>query len=164
MYARLFLALPLVLTVACGGGGGDDDDDTGPDAGVDAGLSPSCVEAQSHSDLEWLQDNVFTPSCAAFTSCHRGTASQAAGLNMETGNTETNLVNRTAIAEGVEGMGLTVVVPGDSANSYLMVLIDHESRGGRLSGPLPTAGTMPFNNPLMCAPKRDAIARWIDSL
>jgi len=98
MYARLFLALPLAMILACGVGGGDDP----PDATINYDASPSCLEAEGHSDLAWLQANVFTPSCAAFTSCHRGTASQAAMLNMEDGNTETNLVDRFARSEGID--------------------------------------------------------------
>lgn len=164
MYARLFLVLPLALPLACGAGGDDDDNDNGPDAAVDFDASPTCLEAQSHDDLAWLQEKVFTPSCTLSASCHKGPALMAAMLNMEDGNTEANLIDRVAISEGIEGMGLTIVVPGDSTTSYLMVLIDHESRGGRLSGPLPTALTMPFNNSLMCVEKRDAVARWIDSL
>jgi hypothetical protein len=141
-----------------------DDDDVSVDAAGAADATPSCAEARDHNDIEWLQVNVFTPQCTGATACHRDEATSAAGLNLQDGNTETNLVNRVAISEGVEGMGLTVVVPGDSDGSYLMVLIDHESKGGRLSGPLPEAGTMPAINPLMCVDKRDAVRRWIDSL
>lgn len=159
-FARLGLAATLSACLcACDTGVDGDDGSTAPDA---APISPACQEATEHSDLAWIQDNVFTPSCALASACHQGMAQSAAGLNLEAGMSETNLVNVAAKAEGIEGE--IFVVPGDSASSYLMVIIDHESKGGRLSGPLPPSGTMPFNNPLMCVEKRDAIARWIDSL
>jgi hypothetical protein len=159
------LLAPLALAAACDTSVmAGDDDDVSVDAAGDTDATPSCAEARDHNDIEWLQVNVFSRSCASATSCHRGAALQAAGLNLEPGNSETNLVNRVAISEGIDGMGLTVVVPGDSDGSYLMVLIDHESKGGRLSGPLPEAGTMPAVNPLICVDKRDAVGRWIDSL
>ena len=48
-------------------------------AGADAGLSPLCAEARDHSDLTWLQREVFTPSCASFSACHAGQALSAGG-------------------------------------------------------------------------------------
>ena len=160
------LSAALFALAACDTAVAGDDDDS-PDAAApapDAEISPSCQEAVDHSDLAWIQDNVFTPSCAAFSSCHQGAAPSAAGLNLEAGNAEANLVGRLASSRGIEDMGLVVVTAGDSSASYLMVLIDHESQGGRVAGPLPNVGTMPVNNPLICVQKRDAIARWIDSL
>lgn len=48
------------------------------------------------------------------------------------------------------------VVPGDPQRSYLMVILGH------VPGPLaPNVGTMPYNEPLLCAEKRQAIERWI---
>jgi hypothetical protein len=150
----LLLVLPLAL-LACDTGVGDDGP---PDA------SPSCLEAVAHSDLEWLQDEVFSKSCAAFTSCHKGAAASAARLNLEAGNTLANTVNVPAKSEPAAQMGWQIIVPGDPAASYLMVLIDHESAGGRFAGPLPEAGPMPFNNPLVCLEKRQAVERWISQL
>lgn len=161
--AAATLGLALNLVAACDTSVGD----TGPDAAGSPDaltVSPTCMEATAHSDLPWIQENVLTPSCASFASCHQGAAPSAAGLNLEDGNSEANLVDRIATSNGIEGMGLVVVTPGDSTASYLIVMIDHVSQGGREEGPLPVAGTMPFNNSLMCVEQRDAIARWIDSL
>ncbi len=133
------------LAIACGGGGGSD---------PDAGLSASCLEAADHSDLAWLQENLFTPGCAKISACHTGRALSANELNLEPGNTETSLI-------GVPHQEFTteiLVVPGSPETSYLMVLL------GDRTGPLNAKGTMPLNNPLLCQPKRDAIARWITNL
>ncbi len=112
------------------------------------------MEAADHSDLEWLQANVFD-SCSAFGVCHKGAAMSAGGLNLESGNTQDAMsgVTSTLFSDW------TLVVPGDPANSYLMVILGAED------GPLKDGvGTMPYNNPLLCQPKLDAINRWITSL
>ena len=130
-----------------------DVDNTDPDAEV---ISAQCLEAEDHSDLEWIQDNVFTRSCAAFNACHRGAALSALQLNLEAGMTEANTVNVAAQTENASGFNL--VVPGDPAQSYMMVAL------GARPGPIGPAGTMPFNSPLLCSQKLDAIERWINSL
>jgi len=139
------------LLAACGGGGS-----ATPDAApeIDAAPSPVCIEARSHSDLAWLQDNVFTPSCANFNACHKGNATSASGLNLEAGNTEANMVNQPSKLFSQYDL----VVPGDLQNSYLMIIL------GSQDGPLDMEITMPYNNPLLCIDKRDAIERWITAL
>ena len=156
--APLFLSL--LMASACGGG--DDDSSQPPDA---TGPSASCLEAESHSDLEWIQANIFTRSCAGFSACHKGNATSAARLNLEDGNSEGNMVDVLAKSSPADDLGLVLVTPGDPMASYLMVLIDHDSEGGSYSGPLPEdGGTMPYRNPLMCVQKRRAVERWIMQL
>ena len=116
--------------------------------------SATCLEAQDHSDLPWIQENVLTPSCAAFTACHKGAALSAEGLNLEDGMSLDNLVD----VESELFPEFVLVVPGDPQNSYLMIVLGH------FPGPLTDSGTMPFNNPLLCTQKRDAIQRWIEGL
>lgn len=143
--ATVAAALLGLLASACGGGGNDT---------PDAMLSPVCLEAQDHSDLAWIQENIFTPNCAAFAACHQGAATQAQGLNLEAGNSEANLV-------GVASQRFpdqTLVVPGDPQSSYIMTAL------GSYVGQLSDVGTMPPNSPLICVQKREAIERWIDSL
>ncbi len=124
--------------------------DNGSSGGPDA-VSPSCMEATMHDDLPWLQEKVFSPSCSGFSSCHMGAALDAEGLNLETGSTHAQLVGvRSELFPE-----LVRVVPGDPANSYLMIAV------GQYPGPLGKGGTMPLNNPLLCPQKRDAIERWI---
>jgi hypothetical protein len=123
--------------------------------GPDAMPSASCLEAENHSDLEWLQENVFTPSCSAFTACHKGRALSAGGLNLEAGNVLDQLLDQPSIEfPEIE----TLVTAGEPTSSYLLVVV------GSRPGTLPEAGTMPYNNPLLCKPKRDALERWILSL
>ena len=118
---------------------------------LDAPLSATCLEATQHSDLAWIQDRIFTPSCAAFTDCHRG-ATPPAGLSLEAGRARPNLV-------GVQSRLFPAyqrVAAGTPQNSYLLFILGH------IPGPLaPNIGTMPYNSPLLCAEKRQAIERWI---
>jgi hypothetical protein len=154
----ILAALVSTLLVACGSSGDDDGGGGAADAAPgtpDAMLSADCLEAANHSDLAWLQEKVFTPSCAAFSSCHKGSAPSAGGLNLEDGMTQTNLVGVPSKLDS----NLNLVEAGDPMASYLMVILGQYD--GNLS---PSVGTMPFNNPLLCKPKRDAIDRWIQSL
>lgn len=144
---RMHVVFFIATLGACGGGGGG-----GDDGGVDAGVSPKCMEAESHSDLAWIQTNIFSSSCT-FSSCHGGTGSQANNLSLDAGNSHGELVNQHA----VEDPGMMLVVPGQSGQSYLMVAI------GAVPGQLPMDGQMPLNSPGLCAQKQDAIARWIDA-
>lgn len=139
------LALGLVVVNACG-------DDTSAVDAAPPDADPLCLEAVNHSDLEWIQENVFTPSCARFPACHQGKAPMAGELSLEAGETHAELV-------GIESSlfpQFDRVVPGDASASYLMVQL------GSVDGPLTEAGTMPYNSPLLCQEMRDAIARWID--
>jgi len=139
------------LLVACGGGGDDDDD----------GASTSCLEADQHSDLAWIQDKIFSASCSFSPSCHQGDATMARGLNLETGNSEMNLVNVPAKGDFADGLDL--VAPGDPMNSYLLVIMGQYGEDDpRIP---PNIGVMPFNSggPL-CEEKRNAIQRWIEGL
>jgi hypothetical protein len=126
------------------------------DAAADAMLSPSCREAEQHSDLAWLQEQVFTPSCAAFASCHSSTGQT--GVNLEAGATMASLVDVRSALEPT----LDLVEPGAPADSYLLVILGHF--GADDSRIDPGVGTMPQANDLLCKPKRDAVARWIESL
>ncbi len=140
------LAAALCLAAACGGDG------SAADAGPDA-ISPTCLEAMTHSDLTWIQDKIFQPSCAGFRDCHQGAAVDAAHLSLERGSTYNQLVG-----VDTEFMPATFkrVVAGNPAASYLMIAV------GQYPGPLKDGvGTMPYNSPLLCKEKRDAIERWI---
>ncbi len=140
-------ALTLVAVAGCGGDDGGTPSDAGPDA-----ISATCMEATQHSDLTWIQDKVFQTSCAGFRDCHQGAAVDAAHLSLERGQTHAQLVN-------IDTEFVTPfkrVLPGDPANSYLMIIM------GSYPGPLKEdVGTMPYNSPLLCKEKRDAVERWI---
>lgn len=168
MSLRLSVFSPLATLVllgaltACGGGGDDTADDGSDDTADDGdGVSPSCLEAEEHDDIEWIEANIFKNGCALSSSCHKGDAGDANGLNLEAGNAEASLVDVPAIAE--EADGLPLVTPGDPENSYLLVILGHF---GEDDPRIPEDGEnrMPLNSPLLCQQKLDAIERWINTL
>jgi hypothetical protein len=139
------LLLGIFSAAACGGDDGDGD------GGVDA-ISAACMEATTHSDLAWLQEKVFTPSCSAFVSCHKGAATEAGNLSLEPGQ----LISQTVNVDSKLFPQFKRIVPGDPANSYMMIIL------GKFDGPIDSmVGTMPYNNPRLCNEKLDAIERWI---
>ncbi|MBA3395033.1 MAG: hypothetical protein H0T89_20470 [Deltaproteobacteria bacterium] len=164
------VALPLAALplAGCGndsgtaGGGGGDDDPGAPDAGPqrdgaptttsDGGTLPEptvCQQATMHSDLAWIQANVFTPSCAT-AMCHSGSEPEV-GLRLDPGTSYNNLVNKGASTVS----GWTRVVPGSLETSYLVVAF------GRTPGPPPRDGFMPLGADPLCVEKLEAIERWI---
>ncbi len=146
---RFLLPVSVVLFVHCS--------DTAPSAdappAVDAPPSAVCLEANDHSDLAWIQDKIFTPSCSGFSACHKGAAREAGGLNLEAGNSRTNMVGK---ASGLFPQ-FQLVKPNDAANSYLMIVTGH------VAGPINEAkgGRMPFNSAKLCNEKLRAMERWI---
>ncbi len=140
-------SLMMLLLVACGGG------ESGPDAGP-PDANPFCLEATEHSDLAWIQEHIFTPSCADFTACHQGRALQAGELSLEPEDSHEQLVNvQSGLFDEFDR-----VVPGDPEASYLMIIL------GQFDGPIDEdTGTMPYNSPLLCQEMRDAVERWIEA-
>jgi len=146
----------LMFLAACGG---DTSDPSAPDAGehisstVDAAMpmpGPTiCQQAKDHSDFAWLQEHVFTPSCAT-AMCHGGPEPEV-GLNLSAGAAYNNLVNKGASTV----TGWTRVVPGKLTESYLAVSL------GRAEGPPPRDGYMPLGADALCLEKLQAIERWI---
>src|SRR5204863_7256317 len=112
------LSLPLVSLLVVGGAcsGGS----SGPDAGP-PDANPFCIEAAQHEDLAWLQENVITPSCARFTACHQGRATEAGGMTLEEGKVISSLVNVDSKLFGPMGTVMhgtwKRVVPGDPDHS-----------------------------------------------
>ncbi len=150
MRLSFVLCMFFSLVAAAGCSGGESSADAMPD--------PLCIEAETHSDLPWLQDNVFTRSCSQFSSCHMGNAPSAGGLNLEEGMLEENVVN----VESDLAPGMDIVEPGSPADSYMMVILgEFGPDDPRID---PSVGLMPFNNETLCAQKREAIGRWIESL
>ncbi len=125
------------------------DNNSGDDTTVD-GASDICNEAKTHSDLAWIQDNIFTHSCS-LSGCHKGTAANAGFLSLESGVSHGALVGQAAATQ----TGWMRVVANDPAHSYLLVALGDEP------GPIPMDGIMPEANPKLCQDKLDAVARWI---
>lgn len=150
----LLRAASLLIVSGCG----SSSDRPADAAVVEVDASASCIEAREHADLEWLQDEVITQGCAGFSACHKGDADDAEGLNLESGNTMANLVDVASHKQP----DMVLVSPGSPVDSYLMVILGHYGvDDARID---PETGTMPYNLPLLCVEKRDAIARWIESL
>lgn len=120
--------------------------DPQPDATVQL---TECQEATQHADLAWIQQKVFTPSCAT-AMCHAGQSPEV-GLNLEAGRAHANLVSRNASTAA----GWVRVVPGSLATSYLVVAL------GRTAGPPPRDGFMPLGTDPLCVEKLEAVERWI---
>ncbi len=128
---------------------------------VDAFVSPACAEAKAHSDLNWIETNVF-PSCT-FSACHHGQAGSDAGrIDLRVGKSFGFLVNFDSALDASRKL----VVPGMPAQSYLLMMIKQippAMMNPPASPPDPLIGYMPQNsggNPI-CAEKRDAIERWV---
>jgi hypothetical protein len=140
------------MCVACG---------TNP-AGVDGGgdASPQvCQDAKMHSDLTWIQANIFDKQCA-FSGCHNGGANLAGMMDLRDGMARTHIVNVASMLDTRR----KIVVPGNTAQSYMLVMISEiqpamaDPPAGAIRSDV---GTMPQGSPLLCQEKRDAIQRWI---
>lgn len=146
-------AVLFVLVSACGTE--PSRSDIAPDAaGVsmpDAAASLTvCQQATQHSDLAWIQDNVFSATCAR-AQCHASN-NQAGGLVLEAGMAHDYLVNRPSTVQTT----MMRVLPGDPANSYLLIAI-----GGEPGNP-PEGTVMPWGGlPMLCIEEIDAIRRWV---
>jgi hypothetical protein len=119
---------------------------TNPDA---ASAVTICDQAKTHSDFAFIQEHIFTPSCAT-AMCHAGPEPEV-GLNLSAGAAYNNLVNKGASTV----TGWTRVTPGSLATSYLAVSL------GRAEGPPPRDGYMPLGADPLCLEKLEAIERWI---
>lgn len=131
-----------------------------PDAGAGRGCvvnmaSPSCVDAVSHSDLTWIENNIFKSSCN-FSGCH-GSATDLGKLDLSTGS-QPRLVN---VASGLQP-SRKLVVPNDIHASYLMLMVhDFTPDLATPAGSAPPGGFMPKSQGLLCCQKLDAMERWI---
>jgi hypothetical protein len=108
-----------------------------------------CDQAKTHSDFAFIQQHVFTPSCAT-AMCHAGPEPEV-GLNLSAGEAYANLVNKGASTVA----GWTRVTPGALTTSYLAVSL------GRVEGPPPRDGYMPLGADPLCLEKLELIERWI---
>jgi hypothetical protein len=110
--------------------------------------------------LTWIEQNVFAKNCNS-TACHSPTTGggmPGGGVVLTTASFD-KLVNVDAkLANGYK-----LVVPGDLAKSYLMVLLqDLPLSQADPPAPAPRDNLyMPFNSPPICCQKLDAIQRWI---
>jgi hypothetical protein len=151
-------SLCLLILMACGGGGNGNQD-----AGVDAPPSPACLEAEGYQNLANIESKIFKSSCV-FSGCHNGGATDAGRMDLREGMAHTSIVDVDSEIE----VGRKIVVPGNPAASYMLVMLGEVAPGDAdpPTNPPPTAiGLMPQNagGMLLCSQKRDAIVRWIEA-
>src|SRR5262245_36685464 len=82
--------------------------------------SPLCAAAVNHSDLAWIEANIFAPNCnpGEGGACH-ARASDLGKLDLAAGKSHDNLVNVPSMIDKTRKL----VVPGDVAASYLMLMV-----------------------------------------
>ena len=129
--------------------------------------SPACVEAESmpevSSTLGWIEQNIFTPNCGG-NSCH----GMPAGGGMPTGRVVLTAASHDKLVDvdATFATGRKLVVPGDVAKSYLMVIMRHVPLDEADPAPAPAPSGdryMPLGSPAICCQKLDAMARWIEA-
>ncbi|MBA3464973.1 MAG: hypothetical protein H0T46_33875 [Deltaproteobacteria bacterium] len=127
----------------------------------------SCTDAVTHSDLKWIEDNIFNK--CTFSGCHNGAATDAGRLDLSPGKSHAALVNvDSEIAAGPMLTGKAkLVVPMEPSRSYLLVMMRQlapEQHDPPLSAPPASIGYMPQNagGAVTCCQKLDALGRWIE--
>ncbi len=98
-------------------------------------------------DFSKIQKQVFTPRCAT-SGCHKGLMS-AMGLDLSLGNAYQNIVN----VNSREMPSLKLILPGNSADSYLIRKI----RGQNILGRMAPCGRPPLSNSMI-----NATGEWVD--
>jgi hypothetical protein len=132
-----------------------------PDGGngrrcTDSTTSPACVAAVDHSDLTWIQANIFKTGCALSSSCH---GSGGIAPNLSDGQSYASLVNVDSTFQSSRKR----IVPNDIKASYLMLMVnDFAPEMAMPPGMMPAGGYMPKGDPKgLCCQKLDALDRWI---
>ena len=157
------MRVTLVLALAACGGGGGSSIDAAPGRTCMVSSSTSCMEAANHSDLTWIEANVFAAQCA-FSGCHNDTATVAGRIDLKNpGMSHADLVN----ADSMIATGRKLVVPGQPRQSYLLMMMQQfppaQMEPTPVAPPPSDIGFMPqgTNNVPVCCQKLDAIERWI---
>jgi len=131
-----------------------------PDASVGTGCkvdtTAACMAATTHSDLAWIEQNIFTPSCA-IPGCH-SSPTDVGKLDLRAGKSHDALVG---IASQLETTRKLVVL-NDIHSSYLMLMLhDFAPAMATPPGTAPGIGYMPLGLPELCCQKLEAVERWI---
>jgi len=137
------------------------EDDSTPDNGtgrqctVDT-KSQICMEADTHSDLAWIESKIFAASCN-FSGCH-SSATDLGKLDLTPGKSHDALVQAASLIESTRKL----VVPNDVNASYLMLMLrDVAPDMADPPGSNPPNGFMPKGSSTLCCQKLDAVERWI---
>lgn len=123
-----------------------DGDGDGNDGGDFVSTFAVATPAAPVTTFSFIQDNVFTPTCAV-SGCHAG-ASPAAGMDLSAGQAFTNIVG----VNSGQAPTLQRVNPGDADNSYLVQKIE---------GTATVGGRMPLNGSPLSSELIQNIREWI---
>lgn len=125
-----------------------DGDGDGNDGGDFISTFTVATPAAPVATFSFIQDNVFTPTCAV-SGCHAG-ASPAAGMDLTAGQAFTNIVGVTS----GQAPTLQRVNPGDADNSYLVQKIEGTATVGE---------RMPRGGPPLSSELIQNIREWVDA-
>ncbi len=132
------------------------------------GTVPACVDAPMHSNLAWIEANVFNK--CTFSGCHNGAMTDAGRLDLSVGKSFAAMVNiDSAVAAGPMLTGKAkIVTPGVPDRSYLLVMlrqITPAEHDPPLDVPPKAVGYMPQNagGAITCCQKLDAVTRWVEA-
>ncbi len=115
-----------------------------------------CMAATTHSDLAWIEQNIFMASCA-FSGCH-SSPTDLGKLDLRAGMSHAALVGTTSQLETTR----MLVVPNNVQASYLMLMLhDFDPAMATPPGTPPGIGYMPLGSPELCCQKLQAVERWI---
>lgn len=125
--------------------------------------SQQCLDATTHSDLAWIEMNVFRQSCI-FSGCHNGESTGAGELDLRQGMSRSHLVDVTSNLDPTRKL----VVPNDVEASYLMLMLGYvppDTANPPGEPPPASVGFMPQTGggTLLCCQKLEALERWIDA-
>ncbi len=139
----------------------DGNNDTSDTLPIDAAPSLACQEATTYQNLAMIETKIFKASCT-FSGCHDGRATDAGRLDLREGMSHADLVGVDSTVSSPRKM----VVAGDPAASYLLLIMGHVAPGDASppgEPPPSDIGSMPQGTGglLLCEEKRDAVERWI---
>jgi hypothetical protein len=117
-------------------------------AGAHPSTAQSCVAAEAHSDFQWIQDVILTPTCASQIACHQN-ATVAEHLDLRKGKAYDALLT----TKSGQFPAMSFVVARDPENSYLLIKAGESAQMVGVS--------MPFGRSLLCVQQLQAIERWI---
>jgi hypothetical protein len=122
--------------------------------------SPTCLDAVNHTDLAWIEQNIFVGSCN-FSGCHNGDNTAQGKVDLRPGKSYAHLVNFASVIDTTRKL----VVPNDVEASYLMLMLrDVAPAMANPPGKAPpgSVGFMPqSSNSSLCCQKLDALEHWI---
>ncbi|HEY4244970.1 MAG TPA: hypothetical protein VGM88_34380 [Kofleriaceae bacterium] len=124
----------------------------------------SCVNSATHSDLTFIETNIFANNCV-FSGCHNGENTPQGAVDLRAGMSHASLVGVTSQIDPTR----MLVVPSDLHSSYMMLMLaDFPASDATPPGTAPPddIGFMPQGGDLsrpsiLCCQKLGALERWV---